>query len=199
REFGSGAGVLERTRVERPDIAVLDIMLPGESGFSLAKRLREQSEVPIIFLTAREAESDRILGFELGADDYVVKPFSPRELVLRVEAVLRRAGEERTPRARSVSFRGHRIVLDEERHAARVDARDLDLTAGEWRILALLVSRPGHLVTREQILREGLDYFHDGSERTVDTHIKNLRAKLGEADVIRTVRGFGYRLEGDAP
>ncbi len=201
REFAGSEGVLDAVVQEHPDLLILDIMLPGESGFALAKQLRSQFGTPFLFLSAREAESDRIFGFELGADDYVVKPFSPRELVLRVEAILRRsgggarhavAGEDRLRLTLSEST----LTIARTAHAALMDDRELELTASEWRILLYLAGRPGSVVSREQLLTECLDYLHDGSERTVDTHVKNLRAKLGSPEWIETVRGFGYRFAG---
>ncbi|MFP4376182.1 MAG: response regulator transcription factor [Spirochaetales bacterium] len=197
--FSSSRGVLEAVRELKPALIVLDVMLPGESGFALAKQVRAESLAPFLFLTARESESDRILGFELGAEDYVVKPFSPRELVLRIEAILRRTAPPRESSAngRRVELASghHRLILEPESHGVLRDGGHVDLTASEWRILCFLAERPGRVVSREQILTDGLDYLHDGSERTVDTHVKNIRAKVGEG-WIETVRGFGYRCTG---
>ncbi|AEJ62449.1 two component transcriptional regulator, winged helix family [Spirochaeta thermophila DSM 6578] len=197
-EFDGVRGVVESMRLQRPDVCIIDVMLPDGDGFSLARRIRERDgKVGIVFLTAREAESDRILGFEVGADDYVVKPFSPRELVLRVKALMRRMGEggERGE-AGEVEWEGRRLRVDGELPMAVVEGREVRLTPAEWRILRLLASSPGRVFTREQILGEALDYLYEGSARTVDTHIKNLRAKLGISDWIETVRGIGYRMMG---
>jgi DNA-binding response OmpR family regulator len=197
--FPSSRGVVDAVRDRAPNLVVLDVMLPGESGFSLAKKIRGLTEVPFLFLTARESEGDRILGFELGAEDYVVKPFSPRELVLRIEAILRRTrsipavGKGEVIELRSGN---DRLVLKPDSHEVEENGASVDLTASEWRILLFLAGRPGRLVTREQVLTDGLDYLHDGSERTVDTHVKNLRGKL-EGSWIETVRGFGYRCTGE--
>ncbi len=195
RSFLSSAGVLDAVRDESPDLVILDVMLPGESGFALAKRIRKLRDTSFIFLTARESESDRILGFELGAEDYVVKPFSPRELVLRVEAILRRTADTASSGTSGqviLSSAEHLLKLHEDHHQVLLDDEQIDLTASEWRILSYLARRPGLLVSREQLLTEGLDYLHDGSERTVDTHIKNIRSKIA-GEWIETVRGFGYR------
>jgi two-component system phosphate regulon response regulator PhoB len=205
--FPGSEGVVAAVRNERPDLAVLDVMLPGESGFALARMIRDARACPFVFLTARESEGDRILGFELGAEDYVVKPFSPRELVLRIEAILRRVSgglEPPSAEGREFSANGDLSFFSEERtliaspsrHELVVDDTEVKLTASEWRILIYLVRRPGVLVSREQLLTEGLDYLHDGSERTVDTHVKNIRAKL-TGSWIETVRGFGYRFLGE--
>lgn len=201
-EFGRVAGVEEAFRTRPPQLLILDVMLPDGDGFLLARRLRREHSVPIIFLTAKSAESDRITGFELGADDYVVKPFSPRELILRVEAVLRRAVAEGGSGGAITGFRawqheGRRLEMDEAQHRASVDGRELQLTAAEWKILARLTTSAGVVVARERLLGESLDYLvAEGSERTVDTHVKNLRAKLREPGWIETVRGFGYRFAG---
>ena len=197
-EFGGVADVLEVMRHKTPDLAILDVMLPDGSGFALAKKIRAESKVPLVFLTAREAESDRITGFELGADDYVVKPFSPKELVLRVQALLRRSGAAASPRNGDGCWehRGARLCLDAAGHRALLGAAELDLTAAEWKILEHLALNAGIVVSRERLLGESLGYAYEGSERTIDTHVKNLRAKLGDPDWVETVRGFGYRFAG---
>jgi DNA-binding response OmpR family regulator len=198
-EFPRIGGVLEAVETKPPDLIVLDVMLPDGDGFLLARKIRKQQGVPIIFLTAKASESDRITGFELGADDYVVKPFSPKELSLRVEAVLRRSGGSGVPAAGSRSWTlGEQVLaLDEAAHRATVDGREINPTVAEWKILAYLADRAGTVVSRERLLGESLDYLvAEGSERTVDTHIKNLRSKLGAPGWIETVRGFGYRFSG---
>jgi DNA-binding response OmpR family regulator len=199
-EFGRVTGVEEALRTRPPQLIILDVMLPDGDGFLLARRLRREHTVPIIFLTAKSAESDRITGFELGADDYVVKPFSPRELALRVEAVLRRghgAAAEPAAIVQAWEHAGKRLELDEAAHRATAQGRELKLTAAEWKILAHLAAHAGVVVARGRLLGESLDYLvAEGSERTVDTHVKNLRAKLGDPDWIQTVRGFGYRFAG---
>jgi DNA-binding response OmpR family regulator len=200
-EFPRIGGVLEAIDTKPPDLIVLDVMLPDGDGFILARTIRKDHAVPIIFLTAKATESDRITGFELGADDYVVKPFSPKELSLRVEAVLRRSGERAMQAAGRMKWAlGKRVLeLDEAAHRASVGGMEINLTVAEWKILSYLATRSGTVVSRERLLGESLDYLvAEGSERTVDTHIKNLRAKLGAPEWIETVRGFGYRFSGIA-
>ena len=197
-EFGGVADVLEVMRHKAPDLVILDVMLPDGNGFALARKVRAESRVPIMFLTARDAESDRITGLELGADDYVVKPFSPRELVLRVGAMLRRTGAAAAPSAGDGCWEqaGSRLCLHGAAHRAVLGGVDLALTAAEWKILETLAHNAGVVVSRERLLGESLDYRYEGSERTIDTHVKNLRAKLGDPGWIETVRGFGYRFAG---
>ena len=200
-EFSRLGGVLEAIDTKPPDLIVLDVMLPDGDGFLLARTIRKDHSFPIIFLTARATESDRITGFELGADDYVVKPFSPKELSLRVEAVLRRSGERAVRPVRSLRWAlgGRVLQLDEAAHRATVDGGEINLTVAEWKILSYLAGRSGTVVSRERLLGESLDYLvAEGSERTVDTHVKNLRSKLGDPGWIETVRGFGYRFSGSA-
>jgi DNA-binding response OmpR family regulator len=199
REFGLVQGVLEAVKMRSPDLLILDVMLPDGDGFQLAKRIRERFQVPMLFLTARTSESDRITGFEVGGDDYVVKPFSPKELALRVQSIIRRT-KKKDPdeNARAVWKRGEDLlVMDHLSHRVSVNGREIALTAAEWKILAYLGSNHGIVVSRDRILGQCLDYMAEGSERTVDTHIKNVRIKLGTPDFIETVRGFGYRFTGE--
>jgi two-component system phosphate regulon response regulator PhoB len=178
-----------------PDVILLDIMLPDIQGTEILKRLRTNpstSAIPVVFLTARGEEMDRVVGFELGADDYVVKPFSPRELILRVKALLRRAAgvEEES---RQIVARGQ-IRLDRDRHEVVVGNRALDLTPIEFRLLAYLMERPGRVLSREHLLDKVWGEGVYVSDRTVDTHVKRLRSKLGESsEHVETVRGIGYR------
>ncbi len=197
-EFPHAKGVLDAIEVQAPDVIILDIMLPDENGFVLAKRIRRRSSVPIIFLTAKESESDRITGFELGADDYVVKPFSTKELVLRTRALLKRVSGDSEQEERETEWvlDGERLVIDTRRHRAVLNGEELTLTVSEWKILAYLSHRYQEVCSRRQILGECLDYLHEGPERTVDTHIANLRSKLGAGDWVETVRGYGYRFCG---
>ncbi len=197
-EFGGISGVLDAVKRETADLAILDVMLPDGSGFALAKEIRAASDIPLIFLTAKDSESDRILGFELGADDYICKPFSAKELVLRVHALLRRSGKSDSGKS-AASGEWHSgnstVLIDEAKHSVSVDGNAAELTSTEWKILLYLASNAGQVVSREQLLSECLNYFFEGSERTIDTHMANLRSKIGQ-QWISTVRGFGYRFSG---
>lgn len=197
-EFGGISGVLDAVKRETCDLAILDVMLPDGSGFALAKEIRATSDIPLIFLTAKDSESDRILGFELGADDYICKPFSAKELVLRVHALLRRSGKGDSGKS-AASGEWHSgnstVLIDEAKHSVSVDGNTAELTSTEWKILLYLASNAGQVVSREQLLGECLNYFFEGSERTIDTHMANLRSKIGQ-QWISTVRGFGYRFSG---
>ena len=171
------------------DLAILDVGLPDIGGFALCRELRRARDLPVIFLTARDAEADRVLGLELGADDYVAKPFSPRELVARVRAVLRRAGGKPVSTGFEHDAEGHRVFFR---------GHLLELTRYEYRLLAALLQRPGAILTRAQLMDRVWGHDSETSDRTVDTHVKTLRAKLKEidadADPIRTQRGLGYSL-----
>ncbi|MBI9094761.1 MAG: response regulator transcription factor [Sphaerochaeta sp.] len=203
-QFSTVASVVESLEFKKARLCILDVMLPDGNGFELAKRIHEaHSEVAFLFLTAKEAESDRILGLELGAEDYIVKPFSPRELVLRVQAILRRLDvSHATSDAEKGSVNEWKVgnqslTIHMTKHTVLVQDQEVYLTKVEWKILAFLSSNPGELISRERILGECLDYLHDGSDRTVNTHLKNLRSKLGEGQWIETVRGFGYKWVGE--
>jgi two-component system phosphate regulon response regulator PhoB len=203
KEFPRVAEVLDAMKFQLPRLAIIDVMLPDGNGFVLAQKIRKSfPSLPFLFLTARESESDRITGLEIGADDYVVKPFSPRELVLRVEAILRRStGMAHLPASPALDIHtwrllDHELSMDDKRHELSQDGVSVELTLAEWNILALLAGNAGEVVPRERILGECLDYLHDGSDRTINTHIKNLRAKLGNTEWIATVRGFGYKFVG---
>jgi DNA-binding response OmpR family regulator len=198
-EFEALGGVKEAMATKNPDLLILDAMLPDGDGFVFAKEIRQKSDIPIVFMTARESESDRITGFEVGADDYIVKPFSPKELVLRVGAVLKRTGAA-VPQKKMQAWEldGQILTTDEDSHKALLNNQQLKLTAAEWKILLYLSSNGGAVVSREQILDRCLEYSFEGYDRTVDTHIKNLRAKLLNPDWIETVRGYGYRFAGNS-
>ena len=192
---GSGAEALALVDRDPPDLIVLDLGLPDVSGESVALEVRRHHRTPILMLTARSGEQDRIRGLELGADDYVTKPFSPREVVLRAAAILRRSsGEPGIERTRS--FGGGELVLDEAGHRVDVRGDAVELTPSEWALLAALAARPGRVYSRLELLnRVRGDEF--ASERTVDSHVKNLRRKI-EADpreprIVETVLGVGYR------
>jgi len=197
--FENIGSVREALKHRRPDLILLDVILPDGDGFLFTKEFLSKEQIPIIFMSVRESESDRITGFEVGADDYIVKPFSPKELVLRVAAVLKRSSDKTNSKAKfSWTLSGHRLTVDGESHKVDVDGGPLKLTAAEWKILLYLSSNNGAVVTREQILDRCLEYSFEGYDRTVDTHIKNLRSKLGSPDWIETVRGYGYRFAGMA-
>lgn len=191
-----GREVAPRVRAGGVDVVVLDVGLPDRSGFDVCRELRSFSEVPVIFLTARNDEIDRVLGLELGADDYVTKPFSPRELVARVRARLRRSQAEAP--ASNEAAHGD-FQLDREGHRIRFRGKVLDLTRYEYVLLEALLQRPGAILSRAQLMDRGWDSDADSADRTIDTHIKTLRAKLraagAEHDPIRTHRGLGYALE----
>lgn len=184
-----GLGVAGWVRANTPDAILLDVMLPGESGLAICKAIREFSDVPILLITARVEEIDRLLGLELGADDYICKPFSPREVVARVKAVLRRVN---APAGAAVP-----IELDEARFEARVRGQALTLTPVEFRLLGKLVAQPGRVFSRQQLMDAAYRDHRVVSDRTVDSHVKNLRRKLADAgfDPIGSVYGVGYRLE----
>ena len=178
-----------------PDLVVLDLMLPDMSGTEVCRKLRSQkatATLPVVMLTARSEEVDRVVGFELGTDDYVTKPFSARELVLRIKAVLRRGAGEQP--GQSGSLEHGVLLLDLERHRCKVEEREVELTAKEFGLLQALMSRPGRVLTREQLLNDLWGSDITVTHRTVDTHLKRLREKLGEASAyLHTVRGVGYR------
>jgi DNA-binding response OmpR family regulator len=194
-EAGDGQTALIQARREKPDLVVLDLNLPGIDGLEVARTLRREGNVPIIMATARVEDTDRIVGLELGADDYVSKPFNPRELVARVRAVLRRtAGGSAAPEI----LRAGPIVLDASAHQATLNDVPLDLTRTEFDLLAVLAQNAGRVFTRLELLDRVQGEAYEGYERTIDAHIKNLRAKLGDdprhPHYIETVYGVGYRL-----
>jgi len=191
-----GRAALSRVRDSTPDLIVLDLMLPGLDGVGLCKAVRAFSDVPIIMVTARVEEIDRLLGLETGADDYVCKPFSPRELVARIKAILRRRRETRAyPRQADARL----IDIDESRRTLRIGEQPLDLTATEYDLLVAMARRPGTIWSRAQLLDLARPDTLEINDRSVDTHIKNLRRKIAlimpDVDVIHSVYGLGYRVE----
>lgn len=188
--FGDGAQALAAIRRDPPMLAVLDLMLPGLDGLAVCRAVREFSELPIVMVTARVEEIDRLLGLEAGADDYLCKPFSPRELMARIKAILRRAGAAAPARA---------LVVDEAARSVRLHGRPLELTPSEYAILAALVRRPGQALSRAQLLDAARADNLDATDRAIDSHIKNLRRKLDAAapglDAIRSIYGLGYRCD----
>jgi two-component system, OmpR family, response regulator len=191
-EARDGAEALRAVAADTPDLIVLDILMPEDDGLTVCKRVRAESATPIIFLSSRDDELDRVIGLELGADDYLTKPFSPRELVARVAAVLRRA----TPAADARVLRVGELALDEQRHRCTVAGAEITLTVVEFALLGALLSAPGRVFERAQIVTRAYGEEHYISERTVDSHIRRLRKKLADAgvDPIETVYGVGYRL-----
>jgi DNA-binding response OmpR family regulator len=194
----TGIEALARAREACPDLIVLDRMLPELDGMSVCRILRAESAVPIIMLTARAAEHERLEGLDLGADDYVVKPFSPRELVARVRAVLRRGVHAAPPNASETTLRVGDLELDPAHHEVRRAGEVVTLTATEFRLLHILARAPGRVFSRAELMEQLFGWDYDGTERGVDAHIKNLRRKI-ERDstrpaVIETVVGVGYRV-----
>jgi DNA-binding response OmpR family regulator len=187
-----GAQALSAVHRLRPAAIILDVGLPGLDGVEICRRLRAEPDwTPVLFVTARDDEVDRILGLEIGADDYVTKPFSPRELVARVGGVLRRANGTPQPAPQTVGA----ITLDAAQRRVFADGAEIELTATEFDLLAYLMRRPGRVFAREQLLSEVWGYAAMAGTRTVDVHVAQLRGKLGAASPIRTVRGVGYAAE----
>ncbi len=188
-----GTEALALAREARPDLIVLDLMLPGMDGIQVCRTLRDESDVPIIMLTARTTDEDKLTGLDSGADDYVTKPFSPRELAARVRTVLRRLPGEHGPS----EIRLGELTVNFTKHEATLSGRNLDLTAVEFKILGVMVKEPGRVFSRGQLIEEALGYGFEGFDRTIDVHILNLRRKL-EPDsrkpkYIKTVYGAGYK------
>jgi DNA-binding response OmpR family regulator len=193
---GSGAEAITMAAAAEPDLVILDLGLPDVPGDTVARELRAAAPVPIVMLTAKSAEEDRIAGLELGADDYVTKPFSPRELVLRVQAVLRRGGQ--AARQGAASYGTGMLVIDEPRHEVMVRGTAAELTPTEWGVLVALATVPGRVYSRYELINRVRGHEFEGYERTIDSHVKNLRRKI-EADpgspvIVLTVLGGGYRL-----
>jgi len=192
-----GVEALRLAREGHPDLIVLDIMLPGIDGLTICKTIRAESDVPIIMLTAMTTDQDRIKGLDLGADDYVTKPYSPKELVARVRAVLRRLPGERGP----TEIRHGKLTADFLKREAFLDGRSLHLTEAEFKLLVVFIKEPSRVFSRAQLIERALGYDFEGFDRTVDVHILNLRRKI-ETDpshpkYIKTVYGAGYRLAGE--
>ncbi len=194
---GSGAEALTMLETRDVDLIVLDLNLPDVSGETVAAEVRSRSAVPILMLTAKSTEADRIRGLELGADDYLTKPFSPRELVLRVQAVLRRSQIIVASEA-PAAFGDGALVIDEVRHDLMVRGEPVELTPTEWALLIALTGTPGRVFSRAELINRLRGYEFDGYERTVDSHVKNLRRKIEldphEPALVETVLGAGYRL-----
>ncbi len=193
-----GEEALDVLTKQGADLIILDIMLPTMNGFEVCRAIKQNTklkDIPILMLTAKGEEVDRIVGLELGADDYVVKPFSPRELMLRVKAILRRGKAEESPK--DIIRRGV-LVIDIPKHRVMVNNKAVELTPIEFKLLITLIERTGRIQSRDQLLSDVWDMHSDVFTRTVDTHIKRLREKLGKmGDIIETVRGLGYRCKED--
>jgi len=197
----TGGDALDAAARRRPDLVVLDLGLPDMSGEDVCRRLREGSDVPIIMLTARDAEEDLVRGLQLGADDYVTKPFSPRELTARVRALLRRAQAENEPQSDVLERAGGRLFIDGARRRVTLDGSVVELTESEFRLLRTLARFPGRVYSRFELIEKVQGYDFEGYERTVDAHVKNVRRKLGDdaraPHLIRTVYGRGYAFAED--
>jgi two-component system alkaline phosphatase synthesis response regulator PhoP len=197
-----GETAIHMLRRERPALVVLDLMLPDQDGWDVTRLVRADptlADTPIIMLTARIGDTDKIIGLELGADDYVTKPFNPREVVARVRSVLRRSlGESRATQPRVLQLVD--LLLDLDRHEVMLQGRPIELTTTEFNLLRVLLENPGHAFTRSELIEQAMGYEYEGSERTLDSHMRNLRRKIEpdpkEITYIQTVYGVGYRLVG---
>lgn len=194
---GKGLALFDK---ESPSLVVLDLMLPDMSGEEVCKAIRRKSRVPVIMLTAKIEENDVIHGLQIGADDYVTKPFSPRQLMARIEAVLRRVSEDAVPLAAEFSYDDGELILDGLRHQVRKDGQDIALTPNEYKILMTMAKYPTKVFTREELISYALGDEFNGYDRVIDTHIKNIRQKLGDDSktpkYIVTIHGIGYRFGG---
>jgi DNA-binding response OmpR family regulator len=193
RTTASGAEALRLVESEKPSLVVLDLMLPDVDGVEVCKRIRQNSEMPVLMLTARDEDVDKIIGLEVGADDYMTKPFNPRELVARVRAILRRSGTHATDRESAVITHGD-LVVDAGRREARVSGEEVQLAPKEFDLLWELLDHRGLVLTRDQLLERVWGYTFAGDTRTVDVHVRQLRRKLEDASPIVTVWGVGYKV-----
>jgi two-component system alkaline phosphatase synthesis response regulator PhoP len=195
-----GLRALELARQEQPDLILLDLLLPAMDGLDVCRTLHAESQVPVIMLTARTTDEDKLTGLELGADDYITKPFNPREVVARVRAVLRRVDREASQGPPEICFAD--LVIDRRRREVRVRGERVDLTPTEFRLLEVLAGEPGRVFTRVELLDRVFGTDFEGFERTVDVHVKNLRKKIepdpGQPTYIQTVYGVGYKFDGDS-
>lgn len=197
---GLGKDALEAAKKEKPLLVILDLMLPDISGEELCLQLKEIADVPIIMLTAKASEEERVAGFALGADDYVVKPFSPRELVFRVKAVLKRFEKGDLSGSEPMSFNGGSLLVDGQTYTAILNGNPIRLTSTEFKLLFTLAGSPDRVFTRSELVEKALGYQFEGYERSVDAHIKNIRRKLEDDSqnpvFIHTIYGVGYRFTG---
>jgi len=198
KTFASSSSFLKALKKQKPDLAVLDIMMPSPDGFEVSKIMKgdpELADIPIIFLSAKSDESDKVIGLELGADDYMTKPFSVKELVARIKAVLRR-GKSEAPAKEAAKHKSASIKIDKEKFTVTADNKKVELTSAEFKILELLLSKPDVVFSREKILDHLWGEDKLVIDRTIDVHIKNLRDKLGSSGkMIKNVRGVGYKIE----
>jgi two-component system alkaline phosphatase synthesis response regulator PhoP len=194
----NGLDALQIVRLQKPDIMVLDLMLPGLDGLDVCRRIRKENDIPIIMLTARDEESDRLVGLEIGADDYVTKPFSPKEVVARAKTILRRVNKDIV---RSELIKAGTLVIDLERHEVTHNGQLVEVTPTEFKIIELLTANAGKVYSRLQIVEQTQGYSFEGYERTIDAHIKNLRRKIEinpkEPQYIQTVYGVGYKFASE--
>jgi len=194
-----GLRAVEEVRRRTPDLLVLDVMMPNLDGHDVLRIIRAESDVPILMLTARSAEDDQVIGFDLGADDYVTKPYRPRELMARIRALLRRRLGEKDASEKVVIGS---LTIDRDRRAVDIDGRDIELTASEFDILTTLATSSGKVFTRFELLERTVGFEHDSLERTIDVHVRNIRRKLGDdarnPRYITTVVGVGYRMQANA-
>lgn len=193
----NGTDALEKFQHEKPDLVILDVGLPEIDGLEVCRQLRKTSNVPILFLSARDEEIDRILGLEIGGDDYVTKPFSPRELIARISVILRRANQQAAPEEPEDMLKVGELELDPNHRSLSFSGQAVELTAIEFNILKTLLARPRMAFTREQILNQAWPDNIHVSDRTIDSHVRNLRAKLASSgcrDAVETVHGIGFRL-----
>lgn len=195
-----GNTALELFGASEFDIVILDIMLPGMNGYEVCKNIRERSEVPVLFLSARDSELDKVVGLEIGGDDYLSKPFGVRELVARIKALIRRTpGGSSTAKASTNNLVAGGITLNEDTHSAMAESGEIELTPREFELLSCLMKSNGRVLSREQLLREAWGWEYLVETKTVDTHVKRLRDKLEAAgldqSLVETVRGYGYRFK----
>ena len=200
RHFDKGLPALEEARRQLPDLVILDLMLPDITGEELFQDLKSLGDIPVIMVTSKSSEEERVAGLALGADDYVVKPFSPRELAFRVQAVLKRFQGAGDSSGKVLSFDRGRLILDGQTFGVDLDGHPVTLTASEFRILFALAGQPGRIFSREELIEKALDYHFEGYDRTVDAHIKNVRKKIEQdpkqPHYVQTVYGVGYRFGG---
>lgn len=194
----NGLDALQIVRLQKPDIMVLDLMLPGLDGLDVCRRIRKENDIPIIMLTARDEESDRLVGLEIGADDYVTKPFSPKEVVARAKAILRRVNKDIV---HSELIKAGTLMIDLERHEVTQNGQLIEVTPTEFKIIELLAANAGKVYSRLQIVEQTQGYSFEGYERTIDAHIKNLRRKIEinpkEPQYIQTIYGVGYKFASE--